>query len=115
MPLLLDGQRVDVDELNQLSDRLGIADRMKHIPSQLSGGQQQRVAIARALITHPSIILADEPTGNLDRHSADDIMDLLVSLHREGNTILLVTHNEDYAKLGSRLIRMEDGTLNELS
>ena len=115
MPLLLDGRKADQSELKRLAERLGIADRMKHFPSELSGGQQQRVAIARALITHPSIILADEPTGNLDRKSAENIVELLTSLNQDGNTILMVTHNDEYAKLGSRRMKMTDGTIEELT
>lgn len=115
MPLLLDGQKPDREEVKQLADSLGISERLNHLPSELSGGQQQRVAIARTLITHPSIILADEPTGNLDQATAEDIMDLLVSLNRQGHTILLVTHNEDFAKRCTRLIRMTDGELEEIA
>ena len=115
MPLLLDGQKPDREEVKQLAESLGISERLNHLPSELSGGQQQRVAIARTLITHPSIILADEPTGNLDQATAEDIMDLLVSLNRQGYTILLVTHNEDFAKRCTRLIRMTDGELEEIA
>ena len=115
MPLLLDGQKPDREEVKELAESLGIAERLTHLPAELSGGQQQRVAIARTLITHPSIILADEPTGNLDKATAEDIMDLLVSLNRQGHTILLVTHNEDFAKRCTRLIRMTDGALEEIA
>ena len=113
MPLLLDWRKPDREEMRQLAESLGIADRLTHLPSELSGGQQQRVAIARTLMTHPSVILADEPTGNLDKAAAENIMDLLTALNRQGHTILLVTHNEDFAKRCTRLLRMTDGKLEE--
>ena len=113
MPLLLDRRKPDREEMRQLAESLGIADRLTHLPSELSGGQQQRVAIARTLMTHPSVILADEPTGNLDKAAAENIMDLLTALNRQGHTILLVTHNEDFAKRCTRLLRMTDGKLEE--
>ena len=112
-PLLLDRRKPDREEMRQLAESLGIADRLTHLPSELSGGQQQRVAIARTLMTHPSVILADEPTGNLDKAAAENIMDLLTALNRQGHTILLVTHNEDFAKRCTRLLRMTDGKLEE--
>lgn len=111
MPLLLDSQKVDEDYLRSLADFLGIEHRLKHLPSQLSGGQKQRVAIARALINHPSIILADEPTGNLDKKTADEIMNLLIEVNRKGNTVLLVTHEERYADMCSRKIVLSDGRI----
>jgi putative ABC transport system ATP-binding protein len=110
MPLLLDGKRVDSAYFEELIALLGLEERLNHLPSELSGGQQQRVAIARALINKPSIILADEPTGNLDKKSADDIMGLLIEINKRG-TLLLVTHNEDYAKLSKRQAVMDDGKL----
>ena len=113
MPLLLNGKKPDKERLHVLVDELGIRHRMKHLPSELSGGQKQRVAIARALLMQPDIILADEPTGNLDKASADEIMELLTRLNQSGMTILLVTHNEAYAARCSRVFRMTDGALQE--
>lgn len=109
MPLLLDSGKVEETYLHSLADFLGIENRLKHLPSQLSGGQKQRVAIARALINHPSILLADEPTGNLDKKTADEIMKLLTEINRNGNTVLLVTHEEKYAEMCPRKIILSDG------
>jgi putative ABC transport system ATP-binding protein len=100
-----------------LSD-VGLADRVQHKPNELSGGQRQRVAVARALVNDPSIILADEPTGNLDTKTSIEIMSLFEEIHRRGNTIILVTHEEDIAKHAHRIVRLRDGliesdTLNE--
>jgi putative ABC transport system ATP-binding protein len=92
---------------------VGLADRMTHKPNELSGGQRQRVAIARALVNSPSIILADEPTGNLDSKTALDIMGLLDEIHRTGNTVILVTHEEDIAKHAARIIRLFDGEVSQ--
>src|SRR6187399_3486269 len=92
-------------------ERVGLKDRMKHKPNELSGGQRQRVAIARALINKPSIILADEPTGNLDSKTSAEIMALLEEIHKNGNTIILVTHEEDIAKYAHRVIRLRDGMI----
>ncbi len=90
---------------------VGLSDRMDHKPNELSGGQRQRVAIARALINNPSIILADEPTGNLDTKTSYEIMQLLEEIHNKGNTIIVVTHEEDIAKRAKRIIRMRDGVI----
>jgi putative ABC transport system ATP-binding protein len=94
-------------------ESVGLRTRMKHIPSELSGGQQQRVAIARALVTNPPMILADEPTGNLDSHSGNEIMELFKSLHREGNTIVLITHDDQIACQAQRMLRILDGQIVE--
>ena len=94
-------------------ESVGLADRLHHKPNELSGGQRQRVAIARALVNKPSIILADEPTGNLDSKSGSEIMTILDDLHKNGNTIILVTHEDDIANYGSRIIKMKDGKILE--
>lgn len=101
-------EKVAVNTLEQV----GLADRMSHKPNELSGGQRQRVAIARAMVNKPSIILADEPTGNLDSKTSIDIMGLLDEIHRNGNTVILVTHEEDIAKHAARIIRLIDGTIS---
>lgn len=111
VPAMLDGGKLPVPRVRTLADRLGIGNRMNHLPSQLSGGQRQRVAIARALINQPSILLADEPTGNLDKASAQEIIDLLLDLNRAGNTIILVTHDEGFANLCPRKITISDGRI----
>jgi putative ABC transport system ATP-binding protein len=92
-------------------ERVGLADRMKHKPNQLSGGQRQRVAIARALVTNPAILLADEPTGNLDSRTSEDVMRLFKQLHAEGQTIVIVTHEEDIAGNANRIVRLRDGRI----
>jgi putative ABC transport system ATP-binding protein len=101
-------EKVAINTLEQV----GLGDRMTHKPNELSGGQRQRVAIARALVNTPSIILADEPTGNLDSKTSIDIMGLLDEIHRLGNTVILVTHEEDIAKHAARIIRLIDGTIS---
>ena len=95
----------------QVLDQVGLADRMTHRPNELSGGQRQRVAIARALVNKPSIILADEPTGNLDSKTSVEIMGLFEEIHKQGNTIILVTHEEDIALHAHRIVRLKDGLM----
>ena len=95
--------------VQEIMERVGIAHRAKHFPCQLSGGQQQRVAIARAVIPSPKIILADEPTGNLDSHNGREVMDLLAELHREGTTIIMVTHSQHDANYADRIVNLFDG------
>ena len=96
-------------------ERVGLTKRAKHLPTELSGGQQQRVAIARALVTNPSLILADEPTGNLDSKTSREIMDIFHELHAQGNTIVLITHDNDVAKQASRAIHILDGKITEVT
>ena len=96
-------------------DRVGLTHRAKHLPTELSGGQQQRVAVARALVTNPSLILADEPTGNLDSKTTKEIMDMFHQLHEQGNTIVLITHDNDIAKQAARVIHILDGQITEVT
>jgi putative ABC transport system ATP-binding protein len=103
-----DREKQAIETLKQV----GLSDRMTHKPNELSGGQRQRVAIARALVNNPSIILADEPTGNLDSKTSIDIMGLLDDIHRNGNTVIVVTHEEDIAKHAARIIRLFDGEIS---
>ena len=109
----VDGQQpADQERAGRLLDRVGLGDRLQHKPNELSGGQRQRVAIARALINEPRLVLADEPTGNLDSRTSDDIMSLLQELNGEGQTIVMVTHEPDIATWASREIQMMDGRIH---
>ena len=99
------------ERASQVLTQVGLEDRMDHKPNQLSGGQRQRVAVARALVNHPSIILADEPTGNLDSKTSVEIMNLFNEIHANGNTVILVTHEEDIAAYAHRVIRLRDGVI----
>ena len=96
-------------------ERVGLANRAKHLPTELSGGQQQRVAIARAIVTNPKLILADEPTGALDSKTSQEIIDIFHELHRQGNTIVLITHDNDVAKQAERAIHIFDGRISEVT
>ncbi len=98
----------------QLLEEVGLAERIHHRPAELSGGERQRVAIARSLANEPDLLLADEPTGNLDTASGEEVLQLLLELHRQGNTILLVTHDERLARIGDTLIRLRDGEIETL-
>lgn len=110
LPLSLDNRKVDKEELEDLIKLLGLERRKKHLPNELSGGQQQRVSIGRALITHPTIVLADEPTGNLDSKSSDEIVALLKKSNKDyKQTIIMITHNMEIAKVADRIIKIEDG------
>ena len=110
LPVLLDGRRPDRERFDQIVTTLGLTDRLEHLPGELSGGQQQRAAIARSLICRPAILLADEPTGNLDRKNSRETMDLLKLSHRRfGQTVLLITHDEKLALEADRILTMEDG------
>lgn len=112
LPLELDGRHVDENSLNDILKLLGLENRKKHLPNQLSGGQQQRTSIGRALITKPSILLCDEPTGNLDSKASDEIMALLKKTNKDlKQTIIIITHNMEIAKLADRIIKIEDGKI----
>lgn len=114
LPCELDGKKVDQERLQKLLRELGMENRAKHLPNQLSGGQQQRVSIGRALIINPAIVLADEPTGNLDSKSSDEILELLkMSNQMYKQTIVMITHNMEIAKCADRILRIEDGRLVE--
>lgn len=112
LPIQLDGGVVDTDFVEQIIDILGLSEKINSLPNQLSGGQQQRVAIARALATKPTIILADEPTGNLDSKTSQDVLGLLkVTGQKFKQTIVMITHNEEIAQMADRIIRIEDGRI----
>lgn len=114
LPLSLDNQKVDQEKLDDLLKILGLENRKTHLPNELSGGQQQRTSIGRALITNPTIILADEPTGNLDSKSSDEIVALLKKSNKElKQTIIMITHNLEIAKEADRIIKIEDGKIVE--
>ena len=112
LPLKLDNREVDEKKLNELIRLLGLENRRTHLPNELSGGQQQRTSIARSMITNPAIILADEPTGNLDSKSSDEIVELLKKSNRDyKQTIIMITHNMEIAKMADRILKIEDGKL----
>ena len=112
LPIELDGNEVDAEYVNQVAEVLGLKERLHSMPNQLSGGQQQRVAIARALATKPAILLCDEPTGNLDSKTSQDVLSLLkVTGEKFGQTIVMITHNEEIAQLADRIVRIEDGKI----
>ena len=114
-PLLLDYRKPKTSDVEELLELLGLTDRRNHLPSQLSGGQQQRVAIGRALITKPKLILADEPTGNLDSKNSQDVIDLLTKASRHyQQTILMITHNNSLTSMVDRVLRVIDGVLTDL-
>lgn len=112
LPLLLDERRIDRARLNEILHTLGLSDRLSHLPNQLSGGQQQRVSIGRALINTPALVLADEPTGNLDTATSHDVMGLLKVAAKEfQQTIILITHDSDIAQMADRIVHIEDGRI----
>ena len=112
LPIQLDGRRVDKAFVRQIVRTLGLEERLEALPSQLSGGQQQRVAIARALAAAPAIILADEPTGNLDSRTSQDVLSLMkITSQKFSQTIVMITHNEEIAQMADRILRIEDGRI----
>ena len=112
LPIELDGNEVDAEYVAQVAEILGLKERLHSMPNQLSGGQQQRVAIARALATKPAILLCDEPTGNLDSKTSQDVLGLLkVTGEKFGQTIVMITHNEEIAQMADRIVRIEDGRI----
>ncbi|MCR5848747.1 MAG: ABC transporter ATP-binding protein [Lachnospiraceae bacterium] len=114
LPILLDGKKPDKKLLKDLVEKLGLKERLKHLPNQLSGGQQQRVSIGRALINHPALLLADEPTGNLDSKNSKEIISLLRKFNRENNqTVIIITHDERIALSADRVITIEDGQITK--
>ncbi|HEX3027300.1 MAG TPA: ABC transporter ATP-binding protein [Clostridia bacterium] len=115
LPLLLDHTAPDMEYISELIRTLGLDSRRRHLPSQLSGGQQQRVAIGRALATKPAIVLADEPTGNLDSKNSKEVLALLhMSVQRYNQTLIIITHNPEIASTADRVLRIEDGIVNEI-
>ena len=114
LPVQLDGKKVDKKLMGEVVDVLGLKDKLENLPNNLSGGQQQRVSIARALLTKPEIILADEPTGNLDSRTSEDVLSLLkVTSMKFHQTVVMITHNDAIAQLADRIIRIEDGKIKE--
>ena len=112
LPVELDGNKVDKKFMNEVVQMLGLEDKLNNMPNNLSGGQQQRVAIARALVSKPAIVLADEPTGNLDSKTSADVLGLLQRTSREFNqTLVMITHNNEIAQLADRIVRIEDGKI----
>ena len=113
LPLVYNGtsKKRRIEQALEMLDRVGLADRSHHKPNELSGGQGQRVAIARALVNNPSIILADEPTGNLDSKTSVEIMEIFGKIQQQGNTVILVTHEEDIANYAHRVVRLRDGVI----
>ena len=112
LPIQLDGGKVDQSYVNQVIEALGLEQKLENLPSQLSGGQQQRVALARALATKPAIILADEPTGNLDSKTSQDVLSLMkVTGQKFAQTMVMITHNEEIAQMADRIVRIEDGRI----
>ncbi len=112
LPCKLDGKNVSKDRLNEIIDTLGLSTRRKHLPNELSGGQQQRVSIGRAIINNPALVLADEPTGNLDSKASDEIVALLKESNKKYNqTIIVITHDPDIASVANRVITIEDGKI----
>ncbi len=111
LPILLDGKKPDKKLLADLVEKLGLKERLKHLPNQLSGGQQQRVSIGRALMNHPAILLADEPTGNLDTGSTKEIISIIKRLYKEGRTVIIITHDPGIAKQAKRIITISDGMI----
>ncbi|MGN0467525.1 MAG: ABC transporter ATP-binding protein [Acutalibacteraceae bacterium] len=112
LPLLLDGRKVDKQQIADLTKRLGLENRLTHLPNELSGGQQQRVSIGRALVNNPALLLADEPTGNLDSENSREIVSLLRKFNKEnGQTVIIITHDEKIALCADRVISIEDGVI----
>ena len=112
LPLLLDQRKVNEDYFQKLVQQLGLQDRLNYLPNQLSGGQQQRVSICRAIMASPAVVLADEPTGNLDRKNSEEIVGLLKQLHLEQKqTLIMITHDESIALQADRILQIEDGKI----